>query len=76
MLARVDAVVGDIIVDQMQRKVAQVGCITDVGGRDIQDDELMDLIDAKLARRRFRGYKIEGVDIQILARPTKKAVKL
>ena len=44
--------------------------------RDIQDDELMDLIDAKLARRRFRGYKIEGVDIQILARPTKKAVKL
>ena len=44
--------------------------------RDIVDDELMDLIDAKLARRRFRGYKIEGIDIQILARPTRKGVRL
>ena len=42
--------------------------------RDILDDELMDLIDAKLARRRFRGYKVEGVDIQILCKPTRKGV--
>lgn len=40
--------------------------------RDIVDDDLMDIIDAKLARRRFKGYKIEGVDIQILCRPTRK----
>ena len=42
--------------------------------RDILDDELMDLIDAKLSRRRFRGYKVEGVDIQILCKPTRKGV--
>lgn len=42
--------------------------------RDIVDDDLMDVIDAKLARRRFKGYKIEGVDIQILCRPTRKGV--
>ena len=42
--------------------------------RDIEDDELMDMIDAKLARRRFKGYKIEGVDIQILCKPTRKGL--
>ena len=42
--------------------------------RDSLDDELMDQIDAKLARRRFRGYKVEGVDIQILCKPTRKGV--
>ena len=42
--------------------------------RDIVDDELMDLIDAKLSRRRFRGYKVEGVDVQILCQPTRKSV--
>ena len=42
--------------------------------RDIVDDELMDLIDAKLSRRRFRGYKVEGIDIQILCKPTRKGV--
>lgn len=40
--------------------------------RDIMDDELMDMIDAKLARRRFKGYKIEGIDIQILCKPTRR----
>ena len=42
--------------------------------RDIVDDELMDLIDAKLSRRRFRGYKVEGVDVQILCQPTRKSI--
>lgn len=42
--------------------------------RDIEDAELMDLIDAKLARKRFKGYKIEGVDIQILCKPTRKGI--
>lgn len=40
--------------------------------RDIEDAELMDMIDARLARKRFKGYKIEGVDIQILCKPTRK----
>ena len=42
--------------------------------RDIVDDELMDLIDAKLSRRRFRGYKVEGIDVQILCKPTRKSI--
>ena len=40
--------------------------------RDIEDAELMDMIDSRLARKRFKGYKIEGVDIQILCKPTRK----
>lgn len=42
--------------------------------RDIEDEELMDMIDAKLARKRFKGYKIEGIDIQILCKPTRKGI--
>jgi len=44
--------------------------------RDIVDDELMALVDEKLSHRRFRGYKVEDVDIQIVCRPSKSRVKL
>jgi Fur family peroxide stress response transcriptional regulator len=40
--------------------------------RDIIDDELMELIEAYLGRKRFKGYRIEGIDIQLLGRPSKK----
>jgi len=44
--------------------------------RDITDDELMDMIQAKLGKRRFRGFKVDGIDIQILCHPSKtKAIK-
>ncbi len=40
--------------------------------RDVFDDELMDLIFSRLKRRKFKGFTIEDIDIQLVARPTKK----
>ena len=40
--------------------------------RDVADDELMDLITSRLRRRKFKGYTVEDIDIQLVARPTKK----
>ena len=39
--------------------------------RDLQDDELIDYVQSHLGRKRFRGYKVEGIDIQIVCRPSK-----
>ena len=40
--------------------------------KDVIDDELVSLLDSYLGRKRVKGYKIEGIDIQLVARPTKK----
>ncbi|MDD6363877.1 MAG: transcriptional repressor [Bacteroidales bacterium] len=40
--------------------------------RDVQDVELMDLVHQHLGRKKFRGYTVEGIDIQIVVRPTRK----
>jgi Fe2+ or Zn2+ uptake regulation protein len=40
--------------------------------RDLVDDELQSLISAHLKRRRFKGYTVEDIDIQYVARPTRK----
>ena len=40
--------------------------------RDLIDEELMGLIETYLGRRKFRGFRIEDIDIQLVARPTKK----
>ena len=40
--------------------------------RDVLDEELMGLVQAHLGKRRFRGYKVDGIDIQILCHPTRK----
>lgn len=39
--------------------------------RDLPTDELIDSVIEKLSRKRFKGYKIEGIDINILLRPKK-----
>ena len=39
--------------------------------RDIIDDELLSLVDSYLKGRRFRGYKLEAVDIQLVCRPSR-----
>ncbi len=44
--------------------------------RDIVDDELMGVIGRKLDKKRYRGYHIEDVDIQIVCRPTKKKYRI
>jgi Fe2+ or Zn2+ uptake regulation protein len=40
--------------------------------KDVIDDELIAMIESHLGRKKFRGYKIEGIDIQLVGRPTKK----
>ena len=40
--------------------------------RDVIDDELIMLIEAHLSRKKVKGYKIEGFDIQLIGRPTRK----
>lgn len=40
--------------------------------KDVVDDELLSIIESHLGRKKFRGYKIEGIDIQIVGRPTRK----
>ena len=36
------------------------------------DDELQQLVTAHLKRRKFKGYTIEDIDIQLVAKPTRK----
>ncbi|MCD8313478.1 MAG: transcriptional repressor [Bacteroidales bacterium] len=40
--------------------------------KDIIDDELMRAIEEKLAKKRFRGFHVEDIDIQFICRPTKR----
>ena len=40
--------------------------------KDVLDDDLIALIQSHLGRKRFKGYKVEGIDIQIIGRPTKR----
>ena len=40
--------------------------------KDVIDEELINLINSYLGRKRFKGYKVEGIDIQIIGRPTRK----
>ena len=40
--------------------------------RDVIDDELVQMIEAHLSRKRVKGYKIESFDIQLVGRPTRK----
>lgn len=39
---------------------------------DVVDDDLIALIESHLSRKRVRGYKVEGFDIQLIGRPTRK----
>ena len=40
--------------------------------RDVMDEELLTMIKAHLSRKRFKGYKVEGIDIQFIGRPTRR----
>ena len=40
--------------------------------RDVIDDELVQLIETHLSRKKVKGYKIESFDIQLVGRPTRK----
>jgi len=38
------------------------------------DEEMMDIIDEYLGRRKFRGYAIQSLDIQLLVKPNRKKI--
>lgn len=40
--------------------------------KDIVDNELVELIENYFSKRRFRGYSIEDIDIQLIGKPTKR----
>ena len=40
--------------------------------RDLADDELAILVASHLKHRKFKGYSLEDIDIQLIARPTRK----
>jgi Fe2+ or Zn2+ uptake regulation protein len=44
--------------------------------KDVIDDDLIKMIESHLGRKRIKGYKVEDIDIQLVARPTKKKVSV
>lgn len=40
--------------------------------KDVIDEELMGMIQSYLSRKHFKGYKVEGIDIQLIGKPTRK----
>ena len=40
--------------------------------KDVIDNELIELVENYFSKRRFRGYSIDHIDIQLVGRPTKK----
>lgn len=39
---------------------------------DVIDDDLYSLIESRLLSRRFKGYQVDGIDVQILVHPSAK----
>ena len=40
--------------------------------KDVIDDELIAMIESHLGRKKFKGYKVESIDIQLIGRPSRK----
>ncbi|MBR5835712.1 MAG: transcriptional repressor [Bacteroidales bacterium] len=40
--------------------------------KDIIDDDLVAIIESYLGKKKFKGYKLETIDIQLIGRPNKK----
>ncbi|MCR4824957.1 MAG: transcriptional repressor [Bacteroidales bacterium] len=41
--------------------------------RDLEDEELLAWVEAHFKGRRFRGFKLDGFEIQLLCHPTRRA---
>ena len=44
--------------------------------RDIIDEELLGTVEAALKKRRFKGYRVDGIDVQILCHPSHRKTPL
>ena len=40
--------------------------------KDVLDEELLAMIRTHLGRKRFKGYKVEHIDVQLIGRPTRR----
>lgn len=40
--------------------------------RNLYDEELYALVEERLKRRRLKGYKIDGIDLQVVCHPTRR----
>lgn len=40
--------------------------------KDILDEELVELIESKIKNKRYRGFKVDGIDLQVICHPTAK----
>jgi Fe2+ or Zn2+ uptake regulation protein len=40
--------------------------------RDLEDEEMMKWLEAHLKGKRYRGYRIDGFEVQLLCRPSRK----
>ncbi len=38
--------------------------------KDVMDEELIEMVESRVRGKRYRGYKVDGVDIQIICHPT------
>lgn len=43
--------------------------------KDVIDDDFMDNLDAYFAKKKFKGYRVECVDVQIVCRPSRSYIK-
>ena len=38
--------------------------------KDVMDEELLEMVESRVRGKRYRGYKVDGVDIQLICHPT------
>lgn len=43
--------------------------------KDVLDNDLLEMVEKHLSKRRFRGFRIDHVDIQLVGRPSRKKQK-
>ena len=43
--------------------------------KDVMDNDLLEMVEKHLSKRRFRGFRIDHVDIQLVGRPSRKKQK-
>ena len=44
--------------------------------KDVFDEELFEILEEKLKHKRFKGYKIDGIDVQIICHPSHRKAPL
>jgi len=44
--------------------------------KDVMDEDLIETVEAALKKRRFKGYKVDNIDIQIICHPSHKKAPL